>query len=180
MTRWYTFLRAINVGGRRMTNDELLRPFHDLGLADAAAYQAAGNVTFVSDEPDAARLAAELAEVLPRAYGIECAAFLRSADEMRVIAQARPFSAAELARTAGRVQVAFMHATPDDDVAAEVSAIVPDADRVVIGGSPEWWWLPVEGISTSSLPVGTIERLVGPMTIRTRATIERMVGKFGT
>ena len=49
--RRFVFLRAINTGGRRLTNDELLAPFDALGLTDAAAYQAAGNVTFRSDRP---------------------------------------------------------------------------------------------------------------------------------
>jgi uncharacterized protein (DUF1697 family) len=50
--RYYAFLRAINTGNRRLSNEQLLAPFLELGFTDVAAYQAAGNVTFRSAAPD--------------------------------------------------------------------------------------------------------------------------------
>jgi hypothetical protein len=61
---------------------------------------------------------------------------------------------------------------------AQVAAITPDEDLVEFDGL-EWFWLPVEGVSTSKLPVPAIERIVGPMTMRTLGTLERMLKKFG-
>ena len=49
-TRRYAFIRAINTGTRRLTNDAVIEPFAALGLEAVQAYQAAGNVAFVSDE----------------------------------------------------------------------------------------------------------------------------------
>ncbi len=45
----FLFLRAINTGSRRVTNDELLAPLIAAGFADVAAFQAAGNITLRSE-----------------------------------------------------------------------------------------------------------------------------------
>jgi len=56
VSRLAAFLRGINLGGRRVTNDRLREPFEALGLEGVATYRASGNVIF--DDPGIA--AAEL------------------------------------------------------------------------------------------------------------------------
>lgn len=176
-SRHYAFLRAINVGERRLSNEELLEPFVRAGFADVAAYQAAGNIAFRRDDDahvDVAALEAALAE----AYGFETPVFVRRSDELRAIVDASPFTDAELAATEGRVQVTFLRNAPDEQAIASVAEVVPTDDRVVVSGR-EWFWLPRSGVSTSQLSVGGIERIVGPMTMRTLGTVHRMLAKFG-
>jgi len=175
--RFYAFLRAINVGGRRLTNEELIEPFVGLGLAEVAAYQAAGNITFNAEEPEAT-LACRIEAALAAAYGFEAPVFLRTAGELEALTEAEPFSPSEIASTAGRIQIAFMHSTPDAESVAEALRLVPVDDRVVFRAR-EWFWLPNDGISDSLLPVANIEKAVGPMTMRTHGTISRMLAKFG-
>ena len=174
--RFFVFIRAINVGGRRMTNDELLGPFMRPGFEDVAAYQAAGNVTFRCEDPEAAQ-PERLSPVLTEAYGFEPVIFLRTAGDIRSIVEADPFSADDLSGTDGRVQVSLMQSVPDEVSVADVLNLVPQEDRIVFAGK-EWFWLPKTGVSDSELPVGTIEKIVGPMTIRTHGTLSRMFLKF--
>ena len=174
--RYYAFLRAINTGNRRLSNEQLLAPFQELGFTDVAAYQAAGNVTFRSAVPDLVdevRIEAAVAA----AYGFQAPTFLRTADEIRSIIAAEPFTPEDLADTAGTVQVTFLRDTPSPDVIDELTAVVPREDRVVVSGR-EWYWLPVAGVSTSTLPVGRIEALLGEMTMRTLGTLGRMAARF--
>jgi uncharacterized protein (DUF1697 family) len=174
--RYYAFLRAINTGNRRLSNEQLLAPFLELGFTDVAAYQAAGNVTFRSAAPDLvdeARIEAAVAA----AYGFHAPTFVRTAAEIQSITAAEPFTARELAGTAGKVQVTFLRDRPPPDVIDQLMTLVPREDRVVVSGR-EWYWLPVAGISTSTLPVGRIEALLGEMTMRTLGTIGRMAARF--
>jgi uncharacterized protein (DUF1697 family) len=172
--RYFAFLRAINTGSRRLTNEQLLAPFLALGLTDVAAYQAAGNVTFCShDAIDERRIEEELVS----AFGFEAPAFVRSAAEIEAIVAVEPFSPTEVAATAGRVQVTFLRSRPSPGQIARLGDLVPDADRVRVIGR-EWYWLPVEGVSGSALPVGRIEALLGEMTMRTLGTVARMSSKF--
>jgi uncharacterized protein (DUF1697 family) len=178
--RWFAFLRAINTGNRRLTNEQLLAPFHALGFTDVAAYQAAGNVTFRCSEADVEAGAVDeqrIEAALADAYGFETPTFVRTHAEVHAIVNAPPFSDADLARTTGKVQVAFLRRATSPEMIARVMALVPAADRVVVS-EREWWWLPVEGVSTSTLPVGQIENLLGEMTMRTLGTVARMHTKF--
>jgi len=169
-------MRAINTGGRRLTNERLLAPFVELGFTDVAAYQAAGNVTFRCNDPGAVDercIEAALAD----AYGFAVPTFVRTSGDVRAIATAAPFTAEELAGTAGKVQVSFLRTAPTAEVVDRVMALVPPEDRVVVDGR-HWYWLPVEGVSGSALPVGRIESLLGEMTMRTLGTVSRMSSKF--
>ena len=172
--RCFAFLRAINTGTRRLTNEQLLAPFIDLGFDDAAAYQAAGNVTFRAGELIDER---SIEQALQAAYGFDAPTFVRSAAEVDAVVRAEPFSQSEIATTAGKVQVAFLRDEPTPQAIARLAELVPDDDRVRVIGR-EWYWLPVEGVSTSTLPVGQIETLFGEMTMRTVGTVSRMAAKF--
>jgi uncharacterized protein (DUF1697 family) len=171
--RYFAFLRAINTGTRRLTNERLLAPFHDLGFTDVAAYQAAGNVTFRGGAVDERHIEAALAD----AYGFETPTFVRAAAEVAGIVHAAPFAPDDLARTAGKVQVTFLRSAASPEQVERVVALVPEGDRVVVSDR-EWYWLPVDGVSTSMLPVGQIESVLGEMTMRTLGTVMRLHAKF--
>ena len=174
--RYFAFLRAINTGTRRLTNDALLEPFHDLGFTDIAAYQAAGNVTFRCGDPDQVA-ESRIEEALGGVYGFATPTFVRTADEIAAIASAAPFGADELAASDGKTQVAFLRSVPSSAAIAQVTALVPAEDRAVLSGR-EWYWLPVAGVGRSALPVAEISGLLGDMTMRTLGTVERMTMKF--
>lgn len=176
LSRFFVFIRAINVGGRRMTNDELLDPFIENGFVDVAAYQAAGNITLRCDNPNMVRRE-QLEPLLAGAYGFDPLVFVRTVDEMRSIVSARPFTSDQLAMTDGRVQVSFLGDAPDGTTIADAVTLVPPEDQVAFVGK-EWFWLPRRGVSDSRLPVAALENIVGSMTIRTLGTVERMLQKF--
>src|SRR5437764_226343 len=48
MPKYAAFLRAINIGGRRITNDELRTTFEGLGFNEVAVWRASGNVIFAA------------------------------------------------------------------------------------------------------------------------------------
>ncbi len=174
--RYYAFLRAINTGNRRLTNQQLLAPFLGLGFTDVAAYQAAGNVTFraaATTSVDEQRIEEAVAE----SYGFDAPTFVRSTIELRSIAARHPFTPDELAASEGRVQVAFLRNTPPVDAIAEAMSLVPSEDRATVI-EREWYWLPVAGVGASKVPVGRIEALLGEMTMRTLGTVARMVSRF--
>ena len=172
----FAFIRAINTGGRRLTNAALLEPFQAAGLEDVGAYQAAGNVVFRTTR-DPHTVEAELGVLLAEAYGFDAPVFVRAGSELRACIGAVPFSAEMRARTQGRTQVAFLAAAPTAAQLTDALALVPADDNVAFVGR-EWFWLPRAGVTDSALPVTRIERIVGPMTMRTVGTVERLLAKF--
>ena len=52
MERYVAFLRGMNLGERRIKNDELGLEFEALGLDEVASFRASGNVIFAAEESD--------------------------------------------------------------------------------------------------------------------------------
>ncbi len=172
------FLRAVNTGGRRVRNPELVAALADAGLHDVAAFQASGNVGFdVADGAAPTEVRAVVEGAIRDRFGWESPAFLRTCAEVAGVAGAEVFDADEVAGTEGRVQVGFLHARPDRDALAAVTALVPDDDLVRIVDR-ELWWLPRAGISTSALRVPAVEAAVGGMTVRTQGAVGRIAARL--
>lgn len=169
------FLRAINTGNRRVTNERLISVFEEAGLDNVRGFQASGNIIF--DATSAEGLQAELETRLEGALGYEVPVYLRSADELAALVQARPFSEADLAATAGNVQVMFLTGPPTTSQAAALKALATAEDQLVLVGS-EVHWLPRTGISESPLKQNEVVKAVGPTTIRGLNALTRLVNKL--
>lgn len=171
------FLRAINTGGRRVSNDQLVEITRSLGFDDATAYQASGNLILGSAVPGGAagsELEAHLSVGLERALGYDVPVMIRSLDELRAITEARPFGDDE-PLPGSKPQIAILASSSVD--ASTVASFATSADRLALVGREIHWW-PTEGVSTSALDVRALEAAVGTLTVRTQATIERLVARI--
>lgn len=97
MPRYAAFLRAINVGGRRITNDELGECFAGMGLDNVSTYQAAGNVVLTSDEKDPRTLGERVEAGLEQALGYEVRTLLRDGEQLATIVEREPFDPERIA-----------------------------------------------------------------------------------
>lgn len=169
------FLRGMNLGNRRITNDELRAQFERLGFGSVATFQAAGNVVFEAGEAGEDELAAAIESGLEEGLGYAVPTVLRSAEELRGIAAAEPFAAAEVA-AAGKLQVLLLAAAPDAAARESVLAHESAADRLAFGPR-ELFWLPSGRTTDSDLDLRAIEKALPAGTMRTHGTIERLVAK---
>jgi uncharacterized protein (DUF1697 family) len=76
VNRYVAFLRGMNLGGRRITNEALRAHFEALGCEGVATFRASGNVIFESAGRPAA-LTTTLEDGLAEALGYEVPVFLR-------------------------------------------------------------------------------------------------------
>jgi uncharacterized protein (DUF1697 family) len=179
MDRYVAFLRGMNLGGRRITNDDLRSHFEALGCAEVATFRASGNVVFAADGEKPAALSERLEAGLGESLGYEVPVFLRGAEELRGIAAAEPFGAKAVEASAGKLQVALLRKAPPPAARKKVEALSTEADRLAIDGR-ELYWLPEGGLSDSDLDLKAIAALLGPVTIRTKGTIDQIAAKhFG-
>ena len=177
MTRWVAFLRGMNLGGRRITNDALCACFEELGLSSPTAFLASGNVVFDSDEESEETLAERLEAGLREALGYPVPTFLRRGEDVRSIAAHEPFPAAVVERSNGKLQVALLAAAPSAAVRRKALAHASDEDRLDLEGR-ELYWLPSGGTLESALDLKALESALGPWTMRTQRTVQRIAAKF--
>ncbi len=177
MDRYVAFLRGMNLGGRRIKNEELRRHFEEIGFEEVATFRASGNVTFATARREAeGKLARRVEAELGERLGYEVPVFLRSVAEVAAIAAREPFDAAAVEKSKGKLQVSFLAKKPGAAAKKEALAAATDEDLLAIAGR-ELYWLPSGGISESELDLKAIEAALGPGTIRTMGTVEQIAAK---
>lgn len=177
--RWFIFLRAINVGGRRVTMDRLRAIFEELGFQATETFIASGNVVLESGaQDDAAGFAAALerrieAHLRDRlSYDVDT--FVRTRAELAAIAAARPFGP----EPGGPVYVGFLGAAPAAAARDALLALGNPIDDFRVEGR-EVYWLARNGMGQSTFSGARLERTLGlPTTMRNLNTIERLLMKY--
>jgi uncharacterized protein (DUF1697 family) len=178
MNRYVAFLRGMNLGNRRITNEDLRAHCEAIGCEEVATFRASGNVIFAkAGRPSA--VAAELESGLSAALDYEVPVFLRSEQELLAIAAHEPFSAQRRATSNGKLQVALLKEKPSTAAAKRALALSGEEDGLALEGR-ELYWLPAGRMSDSELDLKALDAILGPMTIRTEGTIEQIAAKhFG-
>lgn len=173
--RCVAFLRAINVGGRRVKKDALIAPFKTLGLEKVEAFIASGNIAFDTPRLDLDALSAEIEASLLRGLGFEVDTFVRTAEQVRALAAMSPFPHIEPGDKTFHVYVAFTHAPPPQGLVPTLAAHV----EAMLIQDREVFWLHRRDPGAKGLSGALLERaLGGPATVRNINTLQRIAAKI--
>jgi len=171
------FLRGINVGGHRVTNDRLVSVAVDAGFGEVSAFLASGNLLLdapvASTTQDTEKV---LSTALEADLGYEVDVFARSAAEVVAVASVTPFDQEVVEAAKGKPQVTFLHDHPTPAQWLAVAELGTSDDLVELGDRC-WFWLPEHGISGTALDLRAIERHIGVGTTRTLNTVSRLAAK---
>ena len=178
MPRYIAFLRGMNLGRRRIKNPELCAAFEQIGFTNVSAFLASGNVIFDAEDPDPIAVSRSIEDGLRDALSYQVPTFLRTADEVSAIASYAPFADITEERT-GKMQVAILGNKIDQSAHASVLELSNDADLLELTDQELHWW-PKGNLMDSQLDLKAIEAILGPFTIRTKNTIDRLTSKFLT
>jgi uncharacterized protein (DUF1697 family) len=172
------FLRGINLGRRRrISSGELRSLFENLGFRDVDTFRTSGNVIFSAGGEASTKLAARIERGLADSLGWEVTVFLRTAREIRAIADQQPFASSLVEASAGKLQVMLLAARPSARTRKEVLGLATKKDRLAFGDR-ELYWLPSGGIRDSALDTRAIEKLLGATTMRTKGTVHQLGAKY--
>jgi uncharacterized protein (DUF1697 family) len=178
VTRYAAFLRAINVGGRRIKMDHLRELFESLGFSNVETFIASGNVIFDSEADDARMLERKIEDHLREALGYEVATFVRSASELAGIARYRPFDPSDLGAEAASLYIAFLQAPPSAEAEQKLMVHRSEVDDFRVHGREVYWLCHVK-MSESSFSGALLEKTVGtPATVRNATTVQKLVAKY--
>jgi uncharacterized protein (DUF1697 family) len=166
----------MNLGRRRIKNEELCACFENIGLLRVSAFLASGNVLFASRQRAEDKVAQAIEKGLKEQLQYDVPTFLRSAKEVGEIARQQPFDTAAL-KASGKLQVALLQAEPKPAARKAALRFASSDDRLAIIGR-ELYWLPKGNMSASELDVAGLAKVLGPMTIRAHRTMTRLVAKL--
>ncbi len=178
MHRVFSFLRAINVGGRTVKMGRLRTVFEEMGLASVGTFIASGNVVFECARFERGRLEQRIEKELVRALGYEVATFLRTLDELEAIGAYRPFGERPVSGKA-TVQVGFLREPPAAAGTKKVLALAGPRDDLAVAGR-EVFWRTVGPSRESAVSGAALEKTLGmPLTLPNANTVNRLLAKYG-
>jgi uncharacterized protein (DUF1697 family) len=135
VARFVAFLRAVNVGERRVAMPTARKVLEQLGLEQVSSYANSGNLLF-STTGTASDHEAGIRSALENVFGFELTTFIRTAAQVNDLATAKPFGLI----APGHTHFALLPLTRL--TAAEkraVEALSNDHDEVVVRGAVLRW-----------------------------------------
>ena len=178
MSRYAAFLRAINLGrNRRVSSAELRSEFEGLGFRDVDTFRTSGNVVFEADREPIAKMGEQIEAGLAESLGYEVGIFLRTAGEIRALAEHEPFPRPLVEASKGKLQVMLLSAKTPARTQKDVLAFATADDRLAFADR-ELLWLPSAGTQESELDQRSILKLLGSTTMRTKGTIDQLAAKY--
>lgn len=174
MTVRIGFLRAVNLGKRRVPMGGLRAVCEGLGYAGVWTYVNSGNVVFTA--PGArASIETAMQKAFEDEFGFECTTFVRTAKEVEKVLDASPFPVG-----AGDTHfVTFLKEAPAVSDAHRLEGLTNDVDTLVVQGADVHWRM--SGKSTDSrLTKRDWEKILGPLssTSRNVTMLTKMTAKI--
>lgn len=178
MTRYFAFLRAINVGGRNVRMERLRSAFAEIGFSAVETFIASGNVVFESCLTNEELLREKIECHLGQTLGYEVGTFIRSPAELNRIANHRTFPLLADKAAGHSVLVAFLSASPSREASENLIACQSETDEFHVCNR-EIYWLCRTRLSDSRFTGARLEKIVGMRaTIRNLTTIKRLIAKY--
>jgi uncharacterized protein (DUF1697 family) len=155
MTTRIAFLRAVNLGRRRVPMATLVQITGALGYEDAWTHVNSGNVVFDA-HGSRGDIERTFEEALEAEFGFEVTTFVRTAAELRTALDLHPFEVG-----AGDTYfVTFLKEPPSAAGRRELEGLGDDFDTLVVKGADVHWLM--HGRSTdTTIPARHWERFVG-------------------
>jgi uncharacterized protein (DUF1697 family) len=177
MTRYFAFLRAINVGGHTVKMEDLREIFNGLGFSKVETFIASGNVIFESGAQDSKLLEKKIAAQLNKSLGYEVATFIRTDSEFARLASHQAFPQSEIA-SAAAFNVAFLSSALDESSKKKLKSLASDIDSFSTH-EREVYWLCQKKQSESKFSNAVLEKTLGiQSTLRGINTVRKMAEKY--
>ncbi|HZK78142.1 MAG TPA: DUF1697 domain-containing protein [Gemmatimonadaceae bacterium] len=176
MTRYFCFLRAINVGGHTVTMQKLKQLFESMGFANVETFIASGNVIFESKlSPGAAEKL--IFSSLNNALGYDVHAFLRTREELVAIDAFKPAPSEKL-DSALAYHIGFAAELFDEESRKRIASLCSELDHLR-GEGREIFWVIQTRMSDSKVTGAAIEKSAGGRaTFRNINTVRRLLAKY--
>ena len=155
MTTRVAFLRAVNIGKRRVSNPRLVEVVEGLGAKNAWAYINSGNVVF---DMGGARGAVEkrLESALEKEFGFEVTTFVRTPAQLDHALNLNPFKLSG----GDTYFITFLKSAATARQRADLEALSNKFDTLVVDGAEVHWRMRGKS-SDTTLPTKAWEDVIG-------------------
>lgn len=172
MPTYISLLRAVNVGGRKMSMATLRETCEALGWQNVRTYIQSGNILFETAESNPTKLQMMLEARIVAMFGYESAVLLRTVPQMQAIVANNPFVAHET--TPAKLHVAFLSGEATAAQVAQLAPFCTTGEQVYLLGTELYLWYS-NGGGASKLTTNVIEKKLGVIaTARNWNTVRKL------
>jgi uncharacterized protein (DUF1697 family) len=176
VTTRVAFLRAVNLGKRRVPNERLIKIVEASGGSSVWTHINSGNVIF---ELGGSRQSIErtLQTALEKEFGFEVTTFVRTSAEVRHALSLEPFRVA----SDDTYFITFLKSAPSSRQRADLEALSNDFDTLVVDQAEVHWRMHGRSIDTK-LPTKKWANILGPRssTSRNVTMLRKLLEKIET
>jgi uncharacterized protein (DUF1697 family) len=138
---YVSLLRGINVGGKTLKMDGLLKVYESLGLRDVKSYIQSGNVLFNAKDDDAGNVKEELQNRIRSRSGLEVTVIMRNRREIRRIIERNPFIGSGGGKL-DRMYVTFLDEDPKGGLPHDLRPVADTNDDFRVIGTEIYLYCP--------------------------------------
>ncbi len=175
VARYVAFLRAVNVGRRRVAMATAREVLSELGRTEVSSYVNSGNLLF-SGSGKAADHEAVIRSAMEKRFGLELTTFVRTAAQVRALVELRPFGVL----APGHTHFALLPLTKlTAQETRAVEAMSNDRDEVLVPGRDVHWLIRAKSTETTLGPKQWRDALPGnPTTARNMAMLTKLAERL--
>lgn len=159
MTIQIALLRAVNVGGIKVSMADLRALIIDLGFEDVRTLLNSGNAVFRSKRATGANLEQLLEAEFAKRAGRPTEFFVRTAEEWKSIIARNPMTD-EARRDPGHLLLVLLKRAPSNQEVDALRAVIVGPEVVEAGGKQAYIYYPA-GVGQSKLTAKLIEKKLG-------------------
>ena len=165
-------LRGVNLGGKnRLPMKTLAGLFAEVGCRDVQTYIQSGNVVFRAAPAVSKKIPAQIAKLIADRCGLKTPVVMRTADELRGVAEGNPFLGADPAT----LHVAFLADLPKKAAVQALDAKRSPGDEFVVRGREIYLHL-TSGVARTKLTNQYFDsKLSTVSTVRNWRTVEKLL-----
>ena len=168
------FLRAVNVGKRRVEMAKLRTELESIGLDGVSTYINSGNAVFSSRKEPAA-LEPLIEAHLELAFGFVVETFVRTAAQVVAMSEQAPFGAIPDGETH---MVALLRSAPDAAGRRTIEALSGDQDELVVIGAEVHWHISGKSLDSALKPKDWKAAGAGLNTTRNITMLRKLAAKL--
>ena len=158
--------------------DSLKKLFEKMGFEKVQTFIASGNVIFDSKLKNQNSIKQTIETELEKSLGYKVPTFIRTIDELKGIADYKPFKKSDLTNVQNSLYIGFLDNQPDKDSQKKVLALSDEANEFHFNNK-ELYWLCRKNFSDSGISGKVLEKALGmETTVRNSTTIRKMAIKF--
>jgi uncharacterized protein (DUF1697 family) len=173
VARFVAFLRAVNIGGRRVAMATARNVIAELGFDQVSSYVNSGNLLFTATRKPSE---STIRSAMEDAFGFELTTFVRTARQVKALATEKPFGMI----APGHTHFALLTLNPLTATEKQaVEALSNDHDEVVVRGRDVHWLIRSRSPETTLGPRQWLQALPdNPTTARNTTMLARLAEKL--